>query len=307
MKKWIKCFLLIAGAGVSLWMLFAHFEGEKQVILRVADSVPGSTLTLPLKDKRRLDYLFRELIFCDDLGYTLLGSKPISFGGYLKPFGSFNPIFLYQSLLPGNYKMYLAWKTWSKYQHFFASSKHVLWAEKSPWIENGELIILANKKNISHLVDQYKEDFQQILGEELNLERWFQEVGHKPLFIEILHRHEGLIGSLLGYGRENAWLFWKRAQGEDITISGVWERELQDHGLAQLTLWDYLFHNAKEKLFYPPFVGDPFSQETQQLKNEYQLTRNKIIQYYEGKDFLEATLQLLKNGPSSEMAYSSHL
>ena len=45
-------------------------------------------------------------------------------------------------------------------------------------------------------------------------------------------------------------------------------------------------------LCLPGFVADTTSEETKLLKTKYRFTRKAIIQSYEGKNFLEATLSL---------------
>ena len=45
-------------------------------------------------------------------------------------------------------------------------------------------------------------------------------------------------------------------------------------------------------LFYPRFACDPQSEETKKVKQIYREEREKILKYYEGKDLVEATLNL---------------
>jgi hypothetical protein len=187
--------------------------------------------------------------------------------------------------------MYLGWKTWLKYQHFFTGTSYLLWAEKSPWIENAEVILLINKKLFSSLIEHHQNDFQE------DAEFLLKEAKNKPFLMEVLHKHEGLIGILLGYGKTNARLFWERQRGRQINISCVWEKEVEQQMLTQLNFWHSLFasHHRKieDDLFYPSFMGDPNSLETQTLKEEYRMTRDRIIHYYQGTDCLEASLRLL--------------
>jgi hypothetical protein len=55
-----------------------------------------------------------------------------------------------------------------------------------------------------------------------------------------------------------------------------------------------------EILMYPTFMADINTEETKQLKLEYLQTREKILDFYKGKNFLEATLELLADRKSSE-------
>lgn len=54
--------------------------------------------------------------------------------------------------------------------------------------------------------------------------------------------------------------------------------------------------NIETSLFLdscPSFAGDPYSEESLMLKEDYLLTKEKVVSYYKDKDFLEATLSLL--------------
>ena len=58
---------------------------------------------------------------------------------------------------------------------------------------------------------------------------------------------------------------------------------------SDITLTDYYLSLYS----CPSFAGDPNSEESLALKTEYLLTKQKVMDYYKGKDFLEATLSLL--------------
>lgn len=297
---------MLAGVfGIGISCLLCYFSGQKLTTLKIGSN---SVITLPVKDKKRLEYLFRELVDHDCFAYTLIGDKPMSLGAYLDPFSSLNVSLIFQSLTPRNLQMYFAWKTWLKYQRFFAEIDYMLWAEPNPWIEGGKLIIFVNKKNMNALVHEYEEDFQNVLHiQNLDGEQLLLQIKNRPFFSDTLKCHEALIGMLLGYGRINAWLFWNKMQGEKVLISSVWEQEIQDRALEKLTFWNLLFENQKTELsstmFYPTFMGDPASQETEQIKALFRGNRDRIIEYYKNKDFLESTLALL----SDESTIYSHV
>lgn len=105
---------------------------------------------------------------------------------------------------------------------------------------------------------------------------------------DVFQQHQALIGIVLGYGRNNAWEFQKRSARREIlrcvwdTVDGIQTRE------AARSIEESLFLES-----CPSFAGDPFSEESLALKEEYLLTRQKVIEYYKDKDFLEATLSLL--------------
>ncbi len=207
----------------------------------------------------------------------------MSLNSYLEPAKSSNPILFIQSFLLHNFRMQMGWKTWVKYRDHFAQSSFVLRAEKSPWIENGILILLLNKKKIDEVIDANRDLFLETLRIE-----------------EVVQQHEGLLGILLGYGRNNSMLFWKRSLGEEISLTTPWDKEIDEQMFQHRSLfhwWKMLFAKDEEKLKlsleYPYFACDPSSEETKRLKTEYLQTREQILESYREKDFLEATLELL--------------
>jgi hypothetical protein len=287
-------FLLISG-------FFWHWNNTWLVSLRIhTHTGVDRIIELPKKDRERLEYLFRELLIWDGGIYTLMGSKPMSFGGYVKLFSSLDWLALYHSLLPCNIKMYLGWQTWLKYQDFFAHSKFALWAEESLWWEEANAILLVNKEKAASLVRCYEQDFCTILQKDkVSIEDLLEQAKSQPLLHKVLKKHEGLVGTLLGYGRENAWLFHRRSLGENISLSSAWDAKPQIEILNKLHGWTSFFGNTNEdifaELFCPNFAADLESQETEQLKESYSSCREKIIAAYKGKDFLDTTLSFLMN------------
>lgn len=268
----------------------------------------GSELVLkmPLKDRNRLEYLFYEMVVWDAGGYTLFGVKPTHMNGYMKPFCTTKwHRFLY-SIRPTNIRVYLGWKTWKKYEHCFADSKFLLYEEKNPfWKEPNDsiAIFLINKQKFHETVFKYLQDFKIILNRDnLNSEELLTEATKKSLFKDIFKNHEGLIGTVFGFGRNNAWLFEEKEKGKTVPLKAIWGEESEEHQFMMNRpdfAW-YYFGICSEKIedciSYPSFMVDPNTEETQNLKKLFHETRNKIIAYYKGKDFLEATLAILIEG-----------
>ncbi len=181
----------------------------------------------------------------------------------------------------------------NKYAPNFSNSRFALYTYPSENCENVCLAII-DKEKFLQTVERYSEDFLSILQE--------QSIESKDLLNNaklcqfIIHLdHDGLIGTVLGYGRENAWLFKKCRDLNEETwpLASPWE-EFEDAYLETLNKRDRSFSPwDTSDLFYPPFACDPTSEETQQLKETYQREREEIIKYYEGKDVVEATLSLL--------------
>ncbi len=161
------------------------------------------------------------------------------------------------------------------------------------------MILLMNKQAMASIVDQHEQDFRQVLQREhVTAEELFIEARGSSLLNEVLKAHEGLIGTLLGYGRDNAWLFSEKKHGKDISISSLWGTEIEEFMREKRTYTSLWFSDEgddiSKQLSYPCFMADPLSVETLLLKQQYLETRNNIIQYYDGSgEFLDATLALL--------------
>jgi len=291
-----------------LAFLFWQFHQNKNVEIRVHTSQKDFILIMPLKDRNRLDYFFRRVAIFDDGGYTLFGCKPMHLNSYWKPFFlTFDWEIFLNSISLRNIRKYQAWKTWEKYQHHFSNSAHMLWEEKNPfWEEPSPVasILLVNKQKFADTISLYIQDFENVLKRDkdsISGDILLEEAKIKPLLGTILKCHDGLIGTLLGYGRNNAWLFEERKHGKETPLDSLWDKDLYKQWYDELR-WSYFWlgilpDDLSESLKFPSFMADPSSQETKNLKEKFIETHDKILEYYKGKDFLEATLALFIEGP----------
>ncbi len=192
---------------------------------------------------------------------------------------------------PEQLKMKLGWKTLNKYFSNFPNSKFALFTYYNDDIV---CLILVDKVKIIKIVQQYFSDFQDTL-EAQRIEPWELSNNEKLyLFLKNL-KDDGLIGTVLGFGRDNACLYQKygRMDPQERPMSSIWSDEddawLERTGQKDLSFqpWD------PSDLFYPLFACDPESEETKHLKQTYREEREKIVKYYEGKDVVEATFSLL--------------
>ena len=279
MWKKIIFFLIFSSSLILFWQYdqlrmtsiqFFDQQGQKHI------------LRLSVKDKKRLYYFMHMLFAEDSFAYTLLGSKPMSWACYKKPFPLHNWSSFYDSLSQYNRKMRLGWKTWLKYSYLFPSV--LFWSEEENKSSHWVSIILINKKKFHKIIQKYQKDFTQVLNrEKIEGIQLLQEAKNKPLISQILKNHQALIGTLLGYGRDNSWLFLEQSS-QNKRIPYIWEKEKiinsDDTNLSFLSL--------------PHFAGNPNTKESLSLKKKYLLTRQTVLEYYKDKDFLEATLTLLR-------------
>jgi hypothetical protein len=277
------------------------------------------SIRMPRKDKKRLEFFFREVCFVGVWSYTLLGSKPMSFDQYEKPmniirekislpylkamlFDCFCSPNLYKIcylLNPKHLKMKLGWNALNKYVSYFPHSRFVLYTD-----ENGSTVCLTlvDRLKLTKIVEQNLEDFQAVLHS-LAMQP-DALIDHEKLdgFSMLCCAHDDLIGMLLGFGKQNARLFCKYKDTclEERPLISAWIDEESMH-LEKLSQKDLTFEPWDvSDLFYPRFVCDPQSEETKQLKQTYRAEREKIIQYYAGKDIVEATLSLFNQSLYTE-------
>src|ERR1700722_861 len=166
-NKWI--YLLISSC---ILFVFWEFNQNRKIELCIP-SVQGKdfVLTMPWKDKKSLDYLFKAMFALDSGSYTLFGSKPMSMSCYLTPFSTTNLGIFLDSLSPQNIRIYWGWKTWQKYQDLLAKSEFLLWAEENPfWLKwyqppsPSTSILLIHKQRLQETIDAYITDFQTVLN-----------------------------------------------------------------------------------------------------------------------------------------------
>ena len=299
--KWVY---LVLGSCIPFlcWEFYQNHEVELRISSGQGENV---VLTMPRKDKKSLDYFFRKVFEFDSGLYTLFGCKPMSMTSFYIPFSTTNLEIFLCSLSPRNLRVYWGWKTWQKYQDLLSHSEFVLWAEENPfWSRWGPppnpsiAILLIHKQKFQEEIEKNIEDFQTVLGttainiDELLKKRPFMKLGLKD--------HDGLIGTLFGFGRDNAWLFEERNQGKNVYLLPVWDKEINDFFKNRPTpnwIVDELDSiEISTVLGYPCFMADIDSFETRALKMKFIDAREKILNYYKNKDFFETTLNLLTSG-----------
>ena len=262
---------------------------------------------MPDRDRKRLEYFFLESIGWDALGYVLFGNKPMSFGGYdqkTDPFKSLSS-FCY-AISPRRIQSKNGFETWKKYEKLFPMSRFVVLYEETA---SEVTFMFINKKNFIQAVEKHAEIFRRILNREMTGEELLREGACRPLLSEVLANNDELIGILLGFGRENAHLYHLRSQltsekeendfCERFHFGCPWEKEDKEFekkfdsiGWVSAYITGAHLKNL-DLITLPGFCAVIDHPETLCLKQHYLETKEKIIDYYKDKDFLEATLSML--------------
>jgi len=278
--------------GLFITILLWQYSQSRPISLHYLDQQEAAhTLTLPVKDRKKLAGLMQKLFAEDSFAYTILGSKPVSWATYLNPLPLSDWTRFYDSFSAHNRTIRSGWKTWEKYQHLFPSTH--LWVESPKCYPGWVSILIVNKDQFNAVVNKNKRDFQEVLGREIvDGFQLIREAKNRSLPNEVLEGHQGLIGIALGYGRDNSWQFLEGCKNH-TPIGWVWGEEdsyfAEDSIAPDITLTQYYL----SRYSCPSFAGDSNSEESLTLKKEYLETRQRVINYYKDKDFLEATLSLL--------------
>ncbi|MES2272914.1 MAG: hypothetical protein V4487_01835 [Chlamydiota bacterium] len=282
-----KFFFLVFALSILAYLI----NENRTVNVKVLGITSEGDFVIPMrwKDKKRLDYFFRGVCLIQQWAYTLIGSKPVTFTGLQKPFTT------KRSLWPSNFRNYLGWKTWLKYQSYFSQSPFLIFPDREPGQEKTIYMTIVDKAHFDRVVRENMQDFQIVLGRKIiDSQVLLNEALLSPFLCEVLKNHDGLIGTVLGYGRENAWAFYNRDEAKEGFLGSAWEPELLDEMIVRLSKKDWSFEAWDlSDLYFPSFAADPESDETKKLKQLYREDREKIVRYYKGKDFVEATLRLL--------------
>ncbi len=264
---------------------------------------------MPKSDREKLEYFFLELIALGGFGYVLLGEKPMALdvaSEKIHPFAGLSGF--KHAIIPRRTKSASGFKTWEKYKKFFPTSRFIFLYEKDS--RDNLLIILINKNAFIQKIQQHANDFKRILQREVRPEELLKEGISRPLLSDILMNHDTLIGILLGYGRDNAYLFHQKSQlssdeeiedfCEKFQFGSVWtDEEFEElrkkfDSVGWISSYITGSHMRNLDLMTLPGFGGVFAcPETQHWRKHYLETKKAIIEFYEDKDFLETTLRLL--------------
>ncbi len=254
---------------------------------------------IPLEDRRSIDSFFRIFLLKESGAYTLFGDKPVSLDAYFdaSPDEVISPK---NKACLENKRLRHGWETWLKYQSQFPSDRYVLKATRLD--QNRTEIVLINKQAFLNVVSDNISDFTSIISNDIT-PAWLLETyekGQLSLF-ELVNRHHGLLGILLGFSKQNAWLYHIRNTTNDSDAHVVARRphpfslrakNLNNQTMSLSNAFPNMNHNkCYSYLYLPGFIVDSESTETKKLLKKYLEQRQLIHDSYSHGDFLEITLK----------------
>lgn len=277
-----------------LGFVFFQLDNSKQTSLTFLDQNRiECVLKLSVKDKKKLSILFNHLFFNDCFAYSILGNKPLSWASYKesKPGWQFK---IFEKITSGTYNKELdkGWKVWSKIKNHIQNKELIF--ENFPNEHGWRSILLINKNLFNSVIIANKKHFEIVLEKEIKDGlQLLQESENKSILEYTLKNHQALIGIVLGYGTNNAWFFHEAIKTKK-NIPCIWDT--QDENRTKSIKVRVISSDVEEALStesIPNFAGIPNSEESIALKQEYLKAQKKVVEYYKGKDFVEATLSLL--------------
>ncbi len=277
-----KIFWSFCGCLISFLCLFLFLRNDQKT-----HKLSQKIGHIPERDRKSLEWFFYYLN--GDFSYVLFGNKPMATCCFLdtkstsgvQPF-RYSWIYFLDPLHIDNLRLRKGWETWEKYKDLFPSNTFVMTIRKYPytpqydWVE----IVMIHKEHFLQKIRDHIEDFRTILGDQITAEEILQRCQQENIH-EVLHHHAGLLGTLLGYGRNNAWLFHQFSLDKNI-----------DGQLQSFTEGDILDFNPL-LMTLPGFRVIPNDPETLNLKKDYLKQYKTIIHRYKEGNFLEITLKQL--------------
>ncbi len=235
--------------------------------------------TIPPKDRQKIEKVFTYLVQRDSLGYVLFGetkpaaicSIPIACKYALIP-PSFveGPFFKYQNSLKQ------CWAIWKHYEGRFKHANLIVCEEHNRFKSSSFLqLIFINKPRLKQLLEQYEEDFIQVLGANFSPEEFIARLEQKKQLRPLIRHDEKLLGLILGFGKESAEAF----KNNDLS-------ETADHPLG------YAFYRPPNcSITLVSFRGNPESKEVQELLEAYTKEIPVIEEALKSDSFLVSLLE----------------
>lgn len=251
---------------INVVLLPSAYSVEKEIILKKIEK-------LSFEEKNDLTNLFRFCFHSSAFGYTIFGEKPMSFDAIdlLRP--PFENIDSTDKWVLWEYKKTEGWDVWKK--HFQDIPLEGFSFISYPVFNQTEFfhVAIINHKLFLKMVEKHLSDFQKVLNRKMQPIEILKEYIKCEGIFEIIRNHDGLLGILLGYGKENAW---KYMQGEKLFFSVDIEFAKQCDNMAYV--------------LPPLFMVVKGSEETEQIMSSSDKQRAKIDQLYQKENFLEIVM-----------------
>lgn len=225
-------------------------------------------------DREVLEPFFRTLLCKSELGFVLLGAKPVMRTSYTDHLSWWHPIASLGAIIPyfdkGNQYHKRSWGVWRKYFEKMSDKFLIVEEKHSPLVTS---IYVIHRELFCKVVNENQEDFERVLGIKVTGEDLLEKARDQPLFSALLNNNEFLLGMLLGFGKNNARLYSEKK----MHSLGCFPLEEDDVGPIEL----------------PAFRANWDDPETTLLREKYLKCRRRIKQRFLDQDAYGEVLKIL--------------
>lgn len=275
-------FFGLSGVLVVCALIFFGYERNCYNLVsdRELENVRAKLETLTPEEKADLAYFFDyACLFCQ-YPYTLLGYKPMSICNYLQDSGDLPDLLRadYQRPRHKNFADSLerGYSILEKYSFLFSKKSHLIIRYHASNSQGMKEVALIDNQRCMKEIENNLDEFSRVLKKSYSPEQIFEILTHPEdeSFYKITQNNH-LLGILLGFGRNNAYLFSLNKKDKLTSFSNEWPG------------WP-------RKWLLPCFICDRTTGETKNLKKRYKMARKFIRWTYFNRNQLEVTLALLE-------------
>jgi hypothetical protein len=233
---------------------------------------------LTSKEKEYLGNFFQYSTKISSFAYVLFGDKPMSIEFYdkSKPFENIDDFdYMDDYHIAHKYRFKEGWEVLMKNQHLFPSENFIFFEYPNNFNPDFMEICVINKKSFLDTVEKYLSEFRSVLKKDLSSQEILEAYVNRDACFDSIYKHDGLLGTLFGYGKYNAWAFMQQADMQNPTMQ--------------------LFHNEDpceiNNMLLPNFKVIPNTEETLKLDYNYRKQREEIEGVFKNNEYLELSLK----------------
>jgi hypothetical protein len=244
------------------------FSVDKEIILKKLESLTS-------EEKKDLTNFFKICSYSYQFSYTIFGEKPMSLDGLGLNRPKFEDLeYKEDEWVRSSYRKKEGWDVWKKHFQDLPLNNFSLIFYPVP--NHPELIhfSIINHKMFLDIVEKHIEEFHKVLNRKISsqeiLNGYIKAEGE---IFERIKNHEGLLGIILGYGKENSFKYMRK---EKLSPS-VDPLSLKGRDMSEMLL--------------PTFMVAEGSEETKKIMASFSKQRERINKlYYQKENFLELVL-----------------
>lgn len=233
-----------------------------------ADSIKENLNKIPKRERRYLEYFFRDFVYTSNLAFIFLDYKPASLNSHIL----YAPNYCYFNR-SANTSSIKGWEIFKKNEHLFSHPNYLFTEEiRDQGIIKVRDILCINKISLLNVLIDHKKRFIEKLGNSFSPEKFIKDIEEKKCLFSLINDDDELLGIILGFGAESSRNFvecHEKLIGFDST------------------------GNTYSKINGVVFKGLPHSKEANELMDRYHQQQEQLCNFYRQRDFLEATLLLL--------------